>query len=83
MATKTATNRLRVLRAERDITQMDLALKARISHNRYWRIEAGYVTATDEELARIARALKATPQDVYPSLASTPDSGADAPVAAS
>lgn len=52
-----ATNRLRVLRAERDVTQMDLALKVGLPQSRYWRIENGYDQPTDAERARLAKAL--------------------------
>jgi transcriptional regulator with XRE-family HTH domain len=51
-------NRLRVLRAEVDVTQMDLAIKAGISLSRYWRIESGYEQPTDAERARLAKALR-------------------------
>lgn len=59
-------NRLRVLRAEREITQMDLALKAGFSRDRYWRIENGYETPTDRERARLARALGVQVDDLVP-----------------
>lgn len=55
-------NRLKVLRASyhdgRGITQMDLAPKAGLSRDRYWRIENGYEQPTETELARLAKALK-------------------------
>lgn len=62
----TSTNRLRVLRAERRITQMDIAIKARMGHNRYWRIENGYVEPTKAERAAFARILKATEAELFP-----------------
>lgn len=57
-------NRLKVLRAERAITQMDLALKAGLSRDRYWRIENGYEHPTDAEQARLSKALKADLSDL-------------------
>ena len=51
-------NRLRVLRAERGITQIDLAIKANVSHSSYWRIENGYDMPSDVVQLRLARALK-------------------------
>lgn len=53
-----ASNRLRVLRAERDVTQEDLALRVRMKLTHYWRIENGYREPTSEERARLARALR-------------------------
>lgn len=61
-------NRLRVLRAERDVTQMDVARDAGISHNRYWRIENGYEQPTADECKSLAKALKANIKDLgFPS----------------
>lgn len=60
-------NKLRVLRAERRITQIDLATKAGIPMTRYWKIENGYVDPTPGERGRIARALKATTNEAFPS----------------
>lgn len=60
------TNRLRVLRAERRISQMDLSALAGIKENRYWRIENGYVDPTDTEQALLAEALQTTPSELFP-----------------
>jgi transcriptional regulator with XRE-family HTH domain len=49
-----ATNRLRVLRAEKKISQLDLAGLVPISAARFWRIENGYDLPTAEEKRRIA-----------------------------
>lgn len=54
----TDTNRLRVLRAERRITQMVLARKLGISQTRYWQIENSHRTPDEREQARIAKILK-------------------------
>jgi transcriptional regulator with XRE-family HTH domain len=51
-------NRLRVLRAERQVTQVDLALMVRMPLSRYWRYEKGYEIPTEREQARLARALE-------------------------
>lgn len=58
MKVRKQANRLRVLRAERGVTQIDLALKAGLSLSRYWRIENGYEQPTDTERARLAKALR-------------------------
>ena len=50
-------NRLRVLRAEKGLSQLDTSIKANIKHYRYWRIENGYEVPTDAERARLAKAL--------------------------
>lgn len=47
-----------MLRAESQITQMDLALKAGLSRDRYWRIENDYEQPTTAERAKLARALR-------------------------
>jgi transcriptional regulator with XRE-family HTH domain len=46
--------RLRVLRAERGLSQMETASKAGIAVNRYWRIENGYAEPTPDEQDAIA-----------------------------
>ena len=55
-------NRLRVLRAELDITQMDVARKAGIQLTRYWRIENGYDQPSETERAKLAKALRVAPE---------------------
>ncbi len=59
-------NRLRVLRAEKEVSQLDIAMKAGLKEYRYWRIENRYVIPTDGERAAIAKALKVTVVDVFP-----------------
>ena len=51
-------NRLKVLRAECEISQLDLALKVGLSRDRYWRIENGYDDPRHEELRKLAKALR-------------------------
>jgi len=60
-------NRLRVVRAEKRISQIDAAAKARVSINRWWRIENGYNDATPEERQRIAQALGVDVEIAFPS----------------
>ena len=50
-------NRLRVARAEQRISQLELALAARMNPTRLWRIENGYVTPSAAERQAIAEAL--------------------------
>ncbi len=51
-------NRLRVLRAEVDITQVDLARRTAIQAMRYWKIENGYLEPTADECKSLAKALR-------------------------
>jgi transcriptional regulator with XRE-family HTH domain len=60
------TNRLRVLRAEVRWSQMELSRRARVSTNRIWRFENGYAEPTDRELARLARALRVSVEEIVP-----------------
>ncbi len=60
--------RLRMLRADRDISQMDTAVKAKISLYRYWQIENGYVEATTVERAALAKVFKVDQVDIFPEL---------------
>jgi transcriptional regulator with XRE-family HTH domain len=59
-------NRLRVLRAEKEVSQLDIAMKAGVKEYRYWRIENRYVIPTPDECAAIAKALKVPVVDVFP-----------------
>lgn len=58
--------RLRVLRAEHELSQMDTAAKAKIGLYRYWQIENGYAEATDAERAAIAKVFKVEAGEVFP-----------------
>jgi putative transcriptional regulator len=64
---KARRNRLRVLRAERRISQLDLASKTGISTTRIWKIENGYADATPTDRARLARFFRVPVTDVFPS----------------
>lgn len=60
-------NRLRVLRAERRLSQRDTAVKARMqSFDRYWRIEAGYAVPTEDEQAALAKVFRVPVDEVFP-----------------
>jgi len=59
-------NRLRVIRADKGVSQLDVAMKAGVKEYRYWRIENRYVIPTDDERDAIAKALKVSVADVFP-----------------
>jgi transcriptional regulator with XRE-family HTH domain len=59
-------NRLRVLRAERRMTQFVLAHKSRVATSRISFFENGLAEPKPEELERMARALKVTVHDICP-----------------
>ena len=51
-----SSNRLRVLRAEKRVTQMNVAKRVLgISNFRYWQIEHGYLYPRVREIRRLAR----------------------------
>lgn len=50
-------NRLRVLRAEKGLSQLDTAIATEIKQYRYWRIENGYEIPSDDERAALAKVL--------------------------
>jgi transcriptional regulator with XRE-family HTH domain len=62
----TDTNRLRVVRAERRMSQLTLAAVTRIHPTRAWRIENGYVVPTPRERQVIASALGTAEGDIWP-----------------
>jgi len=61
-----ARNRLRVLRAEQRMTQLTLALKARINPATVSLIENCHVEPTPDQRGRLARALKTAVVDAFP-----------------
>lgn len=65
--TMTDTNRLRVLRAERRMTQFTLASLTRTHPSRIWKIENGYIVPNLLERRSIASALGVQESDVWPS----------------
>lgn len=60
------TNRLKVLRAERSLSQLDTALKAGIPSHRYWLIENGYRDVTPAERARLTAVFGVGEDEVFP-----------------
>ncbi len=59
-------NRLKVIRAEKRITQFRLALLSNITQSRLSYLENSLLAPTEEEKARLARALGVTVQDIFP-----------------
>ena len=59
-------NRLRVLRAERRISQMDTAAKSGVTVGRIWRIENGYDDPTPAERAALAKFFRVDEQEIFP-----------------
>lgn len=59
-------NRLRVLRAERHMTQFQLANKSRLTPSRISFIENGHIEPTPTERAALARAFKVSEPEVFP-----------------
>lgn len=57
-------------------TQEWVAGKTGIHHTRISRIENGLVAPTDDEIKSLAKALKSTPVDLFPSLAEQQNAGA-------
>lgn len=51
-------NRLKVLRAERSLSQIELARRAHIPETRYWRIESGYDEPSEDDRRAIAKVLR-------------------------
>lgn len=60
-------NRLRVLRADRRLSQMDTAADAGISITRYWKIENGYVEPTKDERDALVKVFQVSVNDIFPS----------------
>lgn len=56
---------LKAARVLRDLSQRDLALRAGISHNRYWEIENGYREASSEERAALAAVLDTCADELF------------------
>lgn len=52
------TNRLRVLRAERRISQEDVARDVGMTQTIYWRVENGYRIPSKEERRRLAKVFR-------------------------
>ena len=59
-------NRLRVLRAERRLSQLDTALSAGIGPTRYWKIENDYTRPTTEESEALMRVFGVPADEIFP-----------------
>jgi len=59
--------RLRALRADRHWTQLQLALKAKVTQSRISLIENGYADPTEHERAAIAKAFQLPESEVFSS----------------
>lgn len=71
MSTSDSTTRkvakaLKKLRTELDLTQAEVAEKAKMSMNYYAKVERGELKPSVEIYERIAKALKATASDIFP-----------------
>ena len=64
--TKKVAKKLKILRLERDLTQAEIAEKAKMSVNYYAKIERGEVRPSVDIYERLAKALKATASDIFP-----------------
>ena len=64
--TKKVAKKLKILRLERDLTQAEIAEKAKMSVNYYAKIERGEVRPSVDIYERLAKALKVTASDIFP-----------------
>ncbi len=68
MTVPTATNTLRVRRAERRVSQLDMAAVLGCGLTRYWRIENGHAVPTDAERAALVAYFQTTEDVIWPDL---------------
>ncbi|TXG77777.1 XRE family transcriptional regulator [Patescibacteria group bacterium] len=64
--TRRVAKRLKTLRLDRNLTQADIAEKAKMSTNYYAKIERGEVRPSVDIYERLAKALKVTASDIFP-----------------
>ena len=64
--TRKVAKRLKSIRIDRDLTQADIAEKAKMSTNYYAKIERGEVRQSVDIYERLAKALKVTASDIFP-----------------
>ena len=69
-------NRLRVRRAEQDVTQLELAQKVGVSDSQISLMERGHIDPSPEMAAKIAEVLDTTPTAIFPGLAEQQNAGA-------
>ena len=59
-------NRIRVLRAERELNQWQLAQKIGVGRDKIHRFERGYAEPNERERQALAAALETTEQELFP-----------------
>lgn len=64
-----ATNRLRVLRAEKRWNQREVAQRLGCGLDRYWKIENGHTEPEPKERVKLARIFGVTVEQAFPSQA--------------
>lgn len=64
--TKRIGKRLKRIRLEKGLTQVELAQKANMNANYYAKIERGEIKPAPEIYEKIAKALKVTAADIFP-----------------
>jgi transcriptional regulator with XRE-family HTH domain len=69
-------NRVRVRRAELRVTQFEISRKAKINETKLSRIETGLIDPSADEIKALAKALSATPEELFPGLAEQQNAGA-------
>jgi transcriptional regulator with XRE-family HTH domain len=62
-------NRLRVLRAEKRVSQHQVAQTLKCSQSRVSLLENGFATPTDSDIKRLCRLLRVEPSDIFPQVA--------------
>jgi transcriptional regulator with XRE-family HTH domain len=62
-------NRVRVRRAEKRVTQFEIATKTAIGQTRLSRIENGLIEPTADEIDALVRVLDTTREELFPTLA--------------
>ncbi len=62
-------NRLKVRRAERNVTQFTLARLVGVSDTQISLVERGLIDPSNEMIEALARALDTTPKELFPTLA--------------
>ncbi len=55
-----------MLRAEKRLTQLDAAARARMGVTRFWKIENGYLNPSEADRAAIAKALQVSEVEAFP-----------------
>jgi len=58
--------RIKAIRQEKGLTQIEVADKAKLNSNYYSKIERGEINASPDAYGKIAKALKVTSADIFP-----------------